>query len=62
MEKWFCGFDRAAPKRKKMTQAEKEAYLTELTNIQEKPEYKKQMDIQAIICAACCVFLHCFFY
>ena len=62
MEKWFCGFDRAAPKRKKMTKEEKEEYLKQLTDITQSPETKKLMDIQAMICAACCVFIHCFFY
>lgn len=57
--KWFCGLDKNEDK-VKLTVEERRQLALEVTNIAEDPFWKKFMDVNGIICAVACFFLHGF--
>ena len=57
--KWLCGVDLREPS---LELAKEERHQSQLkaTNITEDPFWKKIVDVNGLICCACCFFLHGF--
>ena len=57
--KYVCGVDKTV-KRVELSAAEKRKLQLKASDIQEDPYWKKVLDINAVICAGCAIFLHAF--
>ena len=57
--KWFCGVD-LLEKKTHLSPEERHDLQLWATNIGEDPFWKKVVDINGLICCACCFFLHGF--